>query len=47
MISILVVPFSILCFSILFYRHQVRKRRRELLLMKRHANSYVEEHKSA
>jgi hypothetical protein len=35
----------LLCFGIFFYQHQARKHKRELFLMKRHAASYVEQHK--
>jgi preprotein translocase subunit YajC len=44
MIAILVVVFAVLCFALL-RRYQSREHKNELLTMKRHAASYMEQHK--
>jgi hypothetical protein len=47
MIPVLVAIASLRCFGIFVYRHHLQQHRKELLLMKRHAASYVERQKSA
>lgn len=45
MIHLLVVVVSLLFISILFRRYQLRERKRELFILKRHAASYAEQDK--
>jgi len=44
MIAILVVVFALLCLALL-RRYQSREHKHELLSMKRHAATYMEQHK--
>ena len=45
MISMFVVVLSLLGMGIFLYQQQARKHKRELFLMKRHAATYLEQHK--
>jgi len=46
MIPILVAALSLFCSVALVRRYHRKKRRNELFMMKRHAATYVEEHKN-
>jgi hypothetical protein len=45
MIPVLVAVICLLGFAMLFNHHQERMHRKDLLLMKRHATDYAEQHK--
>ena len=45
MVALLAAVIFILIFLVLIQRYRVREQRKELLIMRRHAGVYAEEHK--